>query len=89
MIKYAEVQALRKKAEDVNYLKGYTDKDAEYIKRMGLGASIGAPAGTLTSSFFIKDEMSPAKKLAILLAGAGVGAASGAGLAAAYHGIYG
>lgn len=89
MIKYAEVQALRKKAEDVSWLKGYADKNEEYLKRMALVAPWGGGAGVLTSSLFIKDKMSPAKKLAILLAGAGIGTASGAGIAAAYNGIYG
>lgn len=89
MIKYAEVQALRKKAKSVDYLTGYTAKDEEYLKRMAIAAPWGGAAGTLASSFFIEDKMSPAKKLAILLAGAGVGAASGVGIAAAYHGIYG
>lgn len=98
MIKYAQVQALRKRAfteipvadrlrlaEDRGYRRGSIDTEGSMLKSMMLGAPIGSAAGTLASSFLIQEKMSAARKLAILLSGAGIGAAAGAGIAGATH----
>lgn len=54
---------------------------------MAIGAPVGAVAGTGISALLLRKDMSNAKKLAILLAGAGVGGAAGAGIGGAVSGL--
>lgn len=88
---YTQVQQMRKTAifgyQDgisqgfqQGYRQGYDDRRYQ----IGGGALIGAPIGTIigagTGSLITRPDMSPAKKLAIILASAGIGGAAGAGI---------
>lgn len=127
MIKYAEVQKLRKTAGYVDTLdnenlywkmmttqgdreklkpfvedayragvwKGFADGQSagkgltrEFITDgMLIGAPVGAVAGTGLSALLLRKDMSNAKKLAILLAGAGIGGVTGAGVGGVVSGL--
>lgn len=54
---------------------------------MLIGAPIGAVAGTGVSALLLRKDMSNAKKLAILLAGAGIGGVAGAGVGGTVSGL--
>lgn len=66
------------------------NKSLELIQDgMLIGAPVGAVAGTGISALLLRKDMSNAKKLAILLAGAGIGGVAGAGVGGAVSGLLG
>jgi hypothetical protein len=87
----------KKEGESSGYLRGHEsgfqasrDKTVELIQQgMLIGAPVGAVAGTGISALLLRKDMSNAKKLAILLAGAGIGGVTGAGVGGAVSGLLG
>lgn len=66
------------------------DKTVDLIQQgMLIGAPVGAVAGTGISALLLRKDMSNAKKLAILLAGAGIGGVTGAGVGGTVSGLLG
>lgn len=77
----------KQKGFDAGGKAGITSVQDHILYGAAIGAPIGAVAGTGVSALLLRKDMSNAKKLAILLAGAGVGGAAGAGIGGAVSGL--